>query len=135
VAEESVGVEQKKQKRVVWFTNDERGLVLNKTNDRTIRGAFGDAVDGWNGKIVIVFPTKVDMRGKLVPALRLRIPPPKQESVTTTAAPMPAPLGNGAVTAKPPPTEQASVTAHADPEIDDDPPTSLGDESDNEIRF
>ena len=27
---------------MVWFTNDERGLVLNKTNNRTLRGAFGD---------------------------------------------------------------------------------------------
>ena len=30
------------KKLVLWFTNDERGLVLNKTNNRTIRGAFGD---------------------------------------------------------------------------------------------
>jgi hypothetical protein len=56
---------------VVWFTNDERGLVLNKTNNRTIRGAFGDPVDGWAGKIIVVFPTMVDMRGKLTPALRV----------------------------------------------------------------
>ena len=32
----------KEKKLVVWFTNDERGLVLNKTNNRTLRGAFGD---------------------------------------------------------------------------------------------
>ena len=38
--EELIGAEQKEKKLVVWFTNDEHGLVLNKTNNRTIRGAF-----------------------------------------------------------------------------------------------
>src|SRR5262249_46753357 len=68
----------KDRKLVVWFTNDTRGLVLNKTNNRTLRGAFGDACDGWKGKIVVVFPTQDDFRGRMVPVLRVRIPPPKQ---------------------------------------------------------
>ena len=43
VTEEEFEVGDKKEKKlVVWFTNDERGLVLNKINNRTIRGAFGD---------------------------------------------------------------------------------------------
>jgi hypothetical protein len=29
--------------------------VLNKTNNRTIRGAFGDVVDGWKNKIIVLF--------------------------------------------------------------------------------
>ena len=78
VTEEWVGAEQKEKKLVVWFTNDERGLVLNKTNNRTLRGAFGDACDGWKGKIVVVFPTQDEFRGRMVPVLRVRIPPPKQ---------------------------------------------------------
>ena len=52
--------------------------MLNKTNNRTIRGAYGDDTAGWVGKIIVVFPTMVDMRGKMTPALRVRIPPPKQ---------------------------------------------------------
>jgi hypothetical protein len=71
------GADQK-EKLVVWFTNDKRGLVLNKTNNRTIRGAFCDDTAGWVGRLIVVYPTKVDLRGKLVPALRVRIPPPKQ---------------------------------------------------------
>ena len=66
------------KKLVVWFTNDERGLVLNKTNNRTIRGAFGDDTANWVGKIIVVFPMMTDLRGKMTPALRVRIPPPKQ---------------------------------------------------------
>ena len=68
---------------MLWFTNDERGLPLNLTNLRTCSGAFGDNMEGWVGKIVVIFPTMVDMRGKMVPALRVRIPPPKQASAGT----------------------------------------------------
>ena len=50
VTEEEVGGDKKEKKLVVWFTNDERGLVLNKTNNRTLRGAFGDDCSGWTGQ-------------------------------------------------------------------------------------
>jgi len=64
-------------KLVVWFTNSKRGLVLNRVNNRTIRAAYGDAVDGWVGKIIVLFPTTAEFRGKVGPALRVRIPSPK----------------------------------------------------------
>jgi hypothetical protein len=136
VTEEEVG-EKKEQKLVVWFTNDKRGLVLNKTNNRTIRGAFGDDTEAWKEKIIIIFPTPVDVRGKLTPALRVRIPPPKQ---TAAAAPAPKPTtpsgnGAGAAAVKPPPTPQTAATAPADPELEDEPPKSLGEELDDEINF
>ena len=56
VTEEEVGQEKK---LVVWFDNDRRGLVLNKTNNRILRAAFGDDCAGWEGKIIVVFPTTV----------------------------------------------------------------------------
>jgi hypothetical protein len=73
VTEETVGqgTEQAK-KLVVWFTNDELGLVLNRVNNRTIRGAYGDDTAGWVGKIVELYPTEAEFRGKLGPALRVR---------------------------------------------------------------
>jgi hypothetical protein len=89
--EESVGNGRDKQKLVVWFTNDERGLVLNKTNNRTIRGAFGDPVSGWVGKIIVLFPTQDEFRGKMGPAMRVRIPPPKQVGQAAKPPPSPAP--------------------------------------------
>ena len=96
VTEELVGMDKDKEKKlVVWFTNDEHGLVLNRVNNRTLRGAFGDDVAGWTGKIIVIFPTMAEFRGKMAPALRVRIPPPKQAAATT-------PSGNGA-TASPPP--------------------------------
>ena len=75
-------------KLTVWFTNSKRGLVLNRTNNRTIRAAYGDDVDGWSGKIIVLYPTMVDLRGKMVPAIRVRIPPPKD---SYRASPKPAP--------------------------------------------
>ena len=101
VTEELVGMDKDKEKKlVVWFTNDERGLVLNRINNRTLRSAFGDAVEGWSGKIVVVFPTMAEFRGKMGPALRVRISPPKQAAAS----------GNGAAA-----TPRMSV---ADPDLD-----------------
>jgi hypothetical protein len=91
--EEEVG-KNKERKLVIWFTNDKRGLVLNHINNRTIRSAYGDACDGWAGKIVAVFPTLAEYGGRMMPALRVRIPAPKGDEP------------------KPPPV--------ADPEVDDD---------------
>jgi hypothetical protein len=94
VTEEDVGVgKDKERKLVVWFTNDARGLVLNRVNNRTIRGAFGDACDGWTGKIIVAFPTMAEFRGEMKPALRVRIPPPKgngQPAAVATPSKSPA---------------------------------------------
>jgi hypothetical protein len=107
VTEQLVGVGAEQQKKlVVWFTNDERGLVLNKTNNRTMRGAFGDDCAGWAEKIVVLFPSTVDLRGKMVPSLRVRIPPPKQ-----------ATAGNGATKPEP---EQPPAKPAAKPSLADD---------------
>jgi hypothetical protein len=128
VTEEQVG-EKKEQKLVVWFTNDKHGLVLNKTNNRTIRGEFGDECSGWTGKIVVLFPTTDEFRGKMVPVLRVRIPPPKQ-----------ATAGNGQATApsvKPKPTTVAQTLDEKQPEPPAKPAVkpSLDDELDDEIPF
>jgi hypothetical protein len=94
VTEEEVGVgKDKERKLVVWFTNDHRGLVLNRVNNRTIRGAFGDVCDGWAGKIIVLFPTMAEFRGTMKPALRVRIPPPKSngQPAAKPVTPPPAP--------------------------------------------
>ena len=108
VTEEEVGIGKDREKKlVVWFTNDPRGLVLNRVNNRTLRGAFGDDTAGWPGKIIVLFPTQAEFRGQMKPAMRVRIPPPK---------------GNGQARAAvnpvtPPP---APAAAAMDPDVDDD---------------
>ena len=133
VTEELVGAGAEKEKKlVVWFTNDERGLVLNRLNNRTLRGAFGDDTAGWAGKVIIIFAMMVEMRGKMVPGLRVRIPPPKQGSQAAIVKPKPS--GNGQ-------TAVAKPKLPIDEELDDidAPPaqsqTTDADEFDDEVPF
>jgi len=69
--------ERKETKAVLWFTTTDKGLMLNKTNLRVLQGAFGNVMDNWPDKIVVVLSAMVDFRGKMTPALRVKIPPPK----------------------------------------------------------
>jgi hypothetical protein len=131
VTEEVIGAE-KELKLVVWFTNDKRGLVLNKTNNRTLRGAFGDNVDGWARKIIIIIPTMTDFRGGKK-GLRVRIPPPKRGQAAVPAKPKASGNGPTAVAAKP--------KLPVDEEVDDigEPPeqphTPAADDYDDEVDF
>jgi hypothetical protein len=125
VSEELIGMGAEKEKKlVVWFTNDERGLVLNRTNNRTLRGAFGDAVDGWTNKIIVLFRTQADYRGRMVPALRVRIPPPKQavgngQTVPKSKAATPKPpVVDNELDAEVSAKSQSETAADFDDEID-----------------
>jgi hypothetical protein len=109
VTEEDVGMgKDKERKLVVWFTNDNRGLVLNRTNNRTLRGPFGDDCAGWVGKIIVVYPTTAEFRGDMKPCLRVRIPPPKGNGQPAAAMP-----------ATPPPTIDPAAAA-VDPDLNDE---------------
>jgi hypothetical protein len=106
------------QKPVVWFTNHKKGLVLNKTNNRTLRAALGDDMELWADAIIIVFPTQTDFGGRIVGALRVRMPPPKQ-----------ATMGNGQPTG--PKESLDAFAASSEPE----PKPPLKDDLDDEIGF
>src|SRR6516164_581390 len=74
VTEEKVGQgADQSDKLVVWFDNSKKGLALNRTNNRAIRGAYGDDTADWVGKLIVVFQTTGDFRGRQVPCLRVRI--------------------------------------------------------------
>jgi hypothetical protein len=86
VTEELVGAGANQEKKlVVSFSNGSKGLPLNRTNNRTIRGAYGDDTANWSGKSIVVFQAQVEFKGKLVAGLRVRIPPPKQPATTQEA--------------------------------------------------
>jgi hypothetical protein len=141
--EEEVG-EKKEKKLVVWFTNEERGLILNKTNNRVLRGAFGDNTALWRGKIIVIFVIMVDNRGKMVPGLRVRIPPPKQSAATAEPPQQPVKSGNGAAAPSPTSGNGAAATPAAaapaasavhDPELEPDPVKPIKEEVDDEIPW
>jgi len=64
-------------KWVVYFKEVNKGLVLNKTNTKTIAGLYGDETDDWEGQKVALYPTWVDFQGKSVEAIRIRPKAPR----------------------------------------------------------
>src|SRR5262249_43777790 len=117
VSVEMVGRGPNQEKKpVVWFTNHAKGLALNKTNNRTIRGAYGDDMEGWAGKLIVVYPTQVDFGGQMVGALRVRIPLPKQAKTSVVASPA-SEAAKPAAATKPAPA--ASPEPEPDPDLDD----------------
>ena len=65
------------EKPIVYFQEEEKGLVLNKTNADTISRLYGHNTDGWIGKPVTLFSTEVDFKGSQTLAIRVRLRAPK----------------------------------------------------------
>lgn len=91
VKEESIGQgAQADNKWILYFAEEEKGLVLNRTNINTIAGLYGDDTDDWEGKKITLFATQVDFQGKQVDAIRVRNKPPKaREPKATKSDPAP----------------------------------------------
>jgi hypothetical protein len=71
---EKVGQGAKQEtKPVVYFTGQDKGMVLNKTNARMIAKIAGDDdTDRWPGTKIRIIATEVEFQGDLVMALRVR---------------------------------------------------------------
>jgi hypothetical protein len=104
-----------KKKLVLWFTSIEKGLVLNKTNNRTIRKDYGDDTAGWVGKLVKVFPTQAEFGGRMVAALRVQMPPKRASGNGQTAETQPGPAQS-----KPPERFGDAPPTRPEPESDRD---------------
>ena len=64
------------EKIVLHFTGKDKTLVCNKTNSTMIAASFGDEAYNWKGKTIELYPDKVSFQGRIVDALRVRIPVP-----------------------------------------------------------
>lgn len=62
------------KKPVLHFRGKEKGLALNKTNGITITDVYGEEMDDWIGLPIILYTARVLYDGKMVPAIRVRIP-------------------------------------------------------------
>lgn len=62
------------RKPCMYFQNRQKGLVLNLTNANTISDAYGDDSDDWIGQKVILFSTMTDFKGRMVEAIRVKVP-------------------------------------------------------------
>jgi hypothetical protein len=85
----------KQHKPAIGFFNHEKKLILNGVNWDTISEIAGDDSDSWVNTDVELFPSKVEMAGKLTPCIRIRQPanattPPSQPSNRRPVAKAPA---------------------------------------------
>ena len=64
-------------KPALMFAGKNKGLALNRTNAKKLAAAYGDDMDGWLGKEVIIYPEVVEFQGKQVDSIRARPVLPK----------------------------------------------------------
>jgi hypothetical protein len=75
------------EKPVITFSDCAKGLVCNITNWSTIEELYGEDSDDWINKQITLFPTKVEMKGKRVLAIRIRDVKPAPNGRTTKPKP------------------------------------------------
>ncbi len=100
---------------VVHFSGTDKTLVLNKTNANVINEVYGRETDEWIGKDIDVYPTRVEYQGKMVDAMRVRIPAQPPGSRQRAAPPVTGHLN------APPPASEADYGTLSD-ELDDSIP-------------
>lgn len=71
-------------KPVLFFREVQKGMVLNKTNARTISKLYGGNTEAWAGKQIVAFSAMVDFRGDMVEAIRLRAPKKNVSQINAT---------------------------------------------------
>jgi len=71
------------EKPVVYFEEIDKGLVLNKTNGKSIAGMYGNDTEDWAGERVTLYPTEVNFQGTMTPCIRVRGKVPKKAKAPT----------------------------------------------------
>ena len=61
-------------KWAVWFEEDPKGLVLNRTNAVAINSLYGDDSAAWTGQKVVLHKSTTEMQGRTVDCVRIRGP-------------------------------------------------------------
>jgi hypothetical protein len=75
-----------REKGVVWFRGEDRGLVLNVTLTVILRELFGVDLEGWKGKTITLHNDKSVRRGgKAVGGIRIKSSPDIAQDVSITA--------------------------------------------------
>lgn len=123
-------MEDGKEKPVVYFTNADKGLVLNKTNSMNIATIYGPETNNWANRTIQLYTTWVDYQGRSVEAVRVKPQVPQ-----ATQAP---PAQQAAV-------QQPPQTTYPDPAMQGPPPVQApaapppaapnGPQSEDEIKF
>lgn len=72
---EDIG-KDKESKPVIYFEGEDKGLVANKTNCKTIAALAGsDEVEDWIGTTIRLYRTEVEFQGDMVESIRVKRKP------------------------------------------------------------
>jgi hypothetical protein len=83
------GENGEEERWVAYFEDEDRGLVLNVTNARSLEEFSGtDDSDDWIGLRVTLFATRVDFAGKRVSGIRIDPAPSKPSGGTQRPLPL-----------------------------------------------
>ncbi len=87
VSFEEIGLGRDKEKKpVIYFDEIHKGLVLNKTNARTIAKALdSEEFNQWTGKVVSLYRAEVEFQGEMVEAIRVKLKSGGKPTQKTTA--------------------------------------------------
>jgi hypothetical protein len=69
------------KKWVLFFEEEQKGLVLNRTNADVCAKQWGDDFDDWIGQKIGLFTMPVQFNGKVTDSIRLRVAPRKRPPV------------------------------------------------------
>lgn len=120
VVMEDVGDGDNKERLpVLYFQGMQKGMVLNKTNAKSIANWYGDDTDYWPGQSIILYSTKVQFGKDMVDGIRVdrdfsrqsALPQPQAAPVqqpAQQALPQPGPAPQQPV-AQPAPQQPAPV--------------------------
>ncbi len=75
---EEVGRDQEKRP-VIYFKDEPRGMVLNKTNANTITKLYTKETNSWKGKPVALYVTEVQFGSDMVESIRIKTKVPKDK--------------------------------------------------------
>jgi hypothetical protein len=73
------GETYKQKKPIFSFHETEKTFVCNKTNRNAIAYVYGDEMDEWVGKKIILYGQLVDFGNKQVEGIRVRVPKPMKK--------------------------------------------------------
>jgi hypothetical protein len=59
---------------ILYVKGGKKGVLLNKTNARTISDEYGDETDTWKGKAIVLYSCEVSTPTGPQPAIRIKIP-------------------------------------------------------------
>jgi hypothetical protein len=66
---------ESEEKLTLTFEGEKKKLVINRTNFDVIAEALGDDTDNWLGETIQLYADKTRLGGKVVPCVRVRVPP------------------------------------------------------------